>query len=147
MRIFAWLVLVLGVSVVLVGRAQQTGGAAPKQGTPEYDATYFTGKTEALDGANVTTGRRVFHAGSRSNWHSHPTGQLIFNESGRGLHQIEGQPIAQLGPKESAWVGPNVRHWHGAAADADFTQLNINYAGATAWAERVSDAVYEGKAK
>ena len=51
---------------------------------------------------NMLSGRRVFEAGARSNWHSHPNGQLILNESGSSdLHQVRGGPIERLAPGDT----------------------------------------------
>jgi len=129
---FIWLVLVLAVCAALAARAQDTN---------------FTGKTATLDASKVAAGRRLFEAGARSNWHSHPNGQLIFNESGLGLHQAQGKSLEQLRAGQSTYVGPNVVHWHGAAPDTSFTQLNIGWGGTTQWGAPVSDAEYAGMAK
>src|SRR5688572_15481091 len=88
----AWFVLALSVAASWILHAQQTSN--------------FVGKTESLDAANVSAGRRLFEAGARSNWHAHPNGQLILNEKGSGLHQIEGKPIVRLAPGQTAYVGP-----------------------------------------
>ena|SRR5687768_17543916 len=129
---FIWLVLVLAVCAALAGRAQDAN---------------FTGKSTQLDASKVSAGRRLFEAGARSNWHSHPNGQLVFNESGIGLHQVQGKPIEQLKSGQSAYVGPNVVHWHGAAPDTSFTQLSVGWGGATQWLAPVSDAEYSAKGK
>ena len=132
MRVIAWFALVLSVAGSWIAYAQQSN---------------FVGKTEALDATNISAGRRYFEAGARSNWHAHPNGQLILNEKGTGLHQIEGKPIQRLAPGDSVYVGPGVMHWHGAAPDAALTQVNIGFGGTTKWGDAVSDAVYRGTAK
>ena len=147
--VFAWLVLVLNVSVSWLASAQQ-GGAAPGRGAaPDAapaEAPNFTGKTATRDASNISGSRRFFEAGARSNWHAHPNGQLILAESGTGLHQIQGKPIVRLAPGDSAYVGPGVVHWHGAAPDAALTQVSIGFGGGpTKWGEPVPDAVYRGR--
>ena len=147
--VFAWLVLVLNVSVTWLASSQQTAtpasrGAAPPSTVPA-EAPNFTGKTATLDASNISAGRRLFEAGARSNWHAHPNGQLILNESGIGLHQVDGKPIERLAPGDSAYVAPGVVHWHGAAPDSSMTQVNIGFGGATKWGDPVSDAAYRGK--
>ena len=148
-HVFAWLVLVLTVSVAWLASAQQTAapasrGATPPSGVP-VEAPNFTGKTAVLDATNISGGRRYFEAGARSNWHSHPNGQLILNESGVGLHQVEGKPLTRLAAGESAYVGPGVVHWHGAAPDTGMTQVNIGFGGTTKWGDPVPDGVYRGQ--
>ena len=148
MKFFAWIVLVLAVSSAWIGRAQQRGAepARGAQGTPApAEAPNFVGKTAVLDASNISAGRRHFEAGARSNWHSHPNGQLILVETGVGLHQIEGKPVERLSAGASAFVGPGVVHWHGAAPDAGMTQVNVGFGGATKWGEPVPDSVYRGR--
>lgn len=149
--VFAWLVLVLNVSVTWLASAQQTvtptsRGATPPTGIPA-EAPNFVGKTASLDASNISAGRRFFEAGARSNWHAHPNGQLILNEAGIGLHQVEGKPLTRLAPGDSVYVGPGVVHWHGAAPDAGLTQVNIGFGGTTKWGEPVPDGVYRGTAR
>ena len=42
---------------------------------------------------NTAIGNVYFEPGARSNWHSHPAGQILIITDGFGYHQIEGQPI------------------------------------------------------
>ena len=146
--VFAWLVLVLNVSVSWLASAQQPaapGSKAPIAPPPTpAEAPNFVGKTASLDASDITSGRRLFEAGARSNWHSHPNGQLILNESGSGLHQVEGKPLERLAPGDTAYVGPGIMHWHGAAPDAPLRQVNIGFGGTTKWGGPVPDAVYRG---
>src|SRR5688572_1120933 len=144
---FVWLVLVLNVSVSWLASAQQTAAPGSKPGTPPAvpaEAPNFVGKTASLDASDITSGRRLFEAGARSNWHSHPNGQLILNESGSGLHQVQGKPIERLAPGDTVYVGPGVMHWHGASPDASLRQVNVGFGGTTKWGGPVADAVYRG---
>ena len=148
--VFVWVVLVLNVSVSWLVRAQgQTPAAQAGVGGPAVpaEAPNFVGKTAVLDASNITSGRRLFAAGARSNWHSHPNGQLILNESGEGLHQAQGRPVERLKAGQSTYVGPNVLHWHGAAPGSAMTQVNIGFGGTTSWGAAVSDAEYSGKGR
>ncbi len=142
--VFVWLVVVLSTSAAWLAHAQQSGAPSRGAAAPAVpaEATNFVGKTATLDASNISAGRRFFEAGARSNWHSHPNGQLILNESGVGLHQVEGQPITRLAPGASVYVGPGVVHWHGAAPDTGLTQVNIGFGGTTKWGDPVPDAVY-----
>jgi quercetin dioxygenase-like cupin family protein len=141
-----WLGLVLNVSITWLANAQQQG-AAPARGVTAVpaEAPNFVGKTATLDATNISGGRRLFESGARSNWHSHPNGQLILNESGVGLHQIQGKPITRLARGESIYVGPGVVHWHGAAPDSPLTQVSIGFGGTTSWGAAVTEAEYRGR--
>src|SRR5262245_28925710 len=129
-------VLVLaGLAVLLVvsTRAQQP---------PPANAPRFTGKTEAMDGKDLSVARRRFGAGARTAWHSHDRGQLLMVESGRMRSQMRGQAIKEFGGGESEYTPPDVVHWHGATAGQALVQLNVGFGGGAKWFEDVSDAEY-----
>ena len=146
---FVWLVVVLNLSVSWLARAQGQTAPAPSRGasTPPtpVEAPNFVGKTAVLDASDISSGRRFFEAGARSNWHSHPNGQLILNESGSGLHQVRGGPIERLAPGDTAIVGRGIVHWHGAAPEAGLRQVSIGFGGTTNWGAPVTEAEYGGR--
>jgi quercetin dioxygenase-like cupin family protein len=41
---------------------------------------------------NTLIGNVYFEPGARSNWHIHPSGQILIITDGVGYHQIKGQP-------------------------------------------------------
>jgi len=115
----------------------------------------FTGKawnTGLVDADSIYTtaiGNVYFEPGARSNWHTHPAGQILIITDGSGYHQIEGQPIQALKKGDVVKCPPNVRHWHGASANTCMQQLYIvpnTEKGIVEWMEPVSDEVY-AKAK
>jgi quercetin dioxygenase-like cupin family protein len=108
-------------------------------------APLFTGKSEVMDGKNLTVARRHFDAGARTYWHSHANGQLLMVEDGRMRTQKKGGPVRDLGVGESDYAGPNVVHWHGATPDQPLVQINVGFGGDTKWAEQVTDAEYTRK--
>jgi quercetin dioxygenase-like cupin family protein len=112
--------------------AAQQAGNAPR----------FTGKSDVMDGKDLTAARRHFDAGARTFWHSHDNGQLLLVEQGRMRTQKKGGPVRELGVGESDYAGPNVVHWHGASADQPLVQINVGFGGGTKWMEMVTDAEY-----
>ena len=118
------------------GSPQETGAPA---GTP------FTGSVTRPSSSELTIGRVQFEPGSRTYWHSHPNGQLIMVEKGRGSMQRQGEPVRNLGEGEAVFTGPNVLHWHGAAPDQSMTQVTIGFGGTTQWREEVTEEQYSGK--
>jgi quercetin dioxygenase-like cupin family protein len=72
-----------------------------------------------------TAGNVYFEPGARSNWHSHPSGQILIITDGIGYYQIEGQPIEIMKKGDVVKFPPNVRHWHGASPDVGLQQLYI----------------------
>jgi quercetin dioxygenase-like cupin family protein len=67
----------------------------------------------------------TFEAGARSNWHTHPAGQILYVEDGCGLTQEDGGPISRVCKGDTVYVQANVKHWHGATASAPVTYLTM----------------------
>jgi quercetin dioxygenase-like cupin family protein len=109
------------------------------------DDSRFTGKTVVMDGKDLSAARRRFEAGARTAWHSHDKGQLLLVEDGRMRTQKKGGAVRELGVGESEYAGPNVVHWHGAAAAQPLVQINVGFGGETKWLEKVTDAEYNKK--
>jgi quercetin dioxygenase-like cupin family protein len=133
--VFLEFVLVLGLSAIRVGHAQQQPAAqqpaAAQPGAKPAAPSLFIGKTEMLPTEGVVTmGRRFFAAGARSGW-QRSGGQLVYAEKGHGLLGWRGKPALRLAPGDSAFIPAGVEHWHGAAANEDFNMLFVTYAGYT----------------
>jgi quercetin dioxygenase-like cupin family protein len=133
------MVVLLFVAGVWTRAAQQPGAA-------ELEAARFTGKTTVLQAEGVGVTRRRFEAAARTAWHSHPNGQLLFVQEGRLRMEKRGQAIKELGPGQSDFTGPNVEHWHGAAAGTALTHVAVGFGGETKWLAKVTDDEYAGKA-
>ena len=112
---------------------------------PAGQAPQFTGKSESMDGKDLSIARRHFDAGARTYWHSHDNGQLLLVEKGRMRTQKRGQAMRELGAGESDFTAPNVQHWHGATPGEELVQINAGFGGATKWLEPVSDGDYNKK--
>lgn len=107
---------------------------------------YNIGLVDADSLLTTAVGNVYFEPGARSNWHSHPAGQILLITDGIGYHQIEGQPIEILKKGSVVKCPPNVRHWHGASADVGLQQLYIvpnTEKGIVNWQEAVTDEVYK----
>ncbi len=114
-------------------------------------ADFFTGKawvTGLVPNDSVFTtnaGEVFFEAGARSNWHLHPSGQILIVTSGVGYHQIKGQPIEIIHKGDVVKCPPDVLHWHGASKDSSMSHIYIvpnTEKGIVDWKEPVSDAEY-----
>jgi quercetin dioxygenase-like cupin family protein/alkylhydroperoxidase/carboxymuconolactone decarboxylase family protein YurZ len=68
----------------------------------------------------------TFKAGARTNWHTHPNGQTLIVISGRGLVQKEGGDMIEMNQGTVVSIPPNVKHWHGAAADSSMSHVAIS---------------------
>lgn len=97
----------------------------------------------------VTSGGKVtFLPGARSNWHSHPAGQVLIVTEGTGwVQQRHGERI-EMHAGDVIWTPPGVEHWHGATSTGAVTHYAIQqYKDGTNvnWLEPVSDADYSGE--
>lgn len=110
-------------------------------GQVRFDGRFQTEAPARLGGASVT-----FEPGARTNWHTHPLGQLIIVTGGLGRAQREGGPLEVIGPGDMVWFEPGERHWHGAAPHCAMTHLAIAEAEngvSVVWAEPVAAADYD----
>jgi len=106
---------------------------------------YPTGLVDSDSIYNTLVGNVYFEPGARSNWHSHPAGQILIITDGVGYHQIEGKPIEIIKKGDVVKCPPNVRHWHGASPDVGLQQLYIipnTEKGIVNWNESVTDEQY-----
>jgi len=111
----------------------------------------FTGETwvEMLttDGANfdVMSYNVTFAQGSRTYWHLHPGGQILYCLSGEGCYQEKGKPVQHLKAGDVVEIKPGVVHWHGASPHRQFVHLGVSTQlskGPAAWFGAVSDEEY-----
>lgn len=116
------------------GPAQNFTGKAWNYGLVPIDSTLTT-----------LVGNVYFEPGARSNWHSHPAGQILIITDGEGFHQIQGQPVERLKKGDVAKCPPHVLHWHGASRKVGMQQLYIvpnTEKGIVNWKQPVTDAEY-----
>ncbi len=107
---------------------------------------YNIGLVDADSVFTTAVGNVYFEPGARSNWHSHPAGQILIITDGVGYHQIEGQPIEIIKKGSIVKCPPNVRHWHGASPEVGLQQLYIvpnTEKGIVDWKEAVTDEDYK----
>jgi quercetin dioxygenase-like cupin family protein len=84
-----------------------------------------------------------FAPGSRTDWHSHPAGQVLHVVSGSGLVANKAGERVEISAGDTVNTPPNELHWHGARSDSPMMHLSITYGGATEWdPEKVTDAEY-----
>ncbi|UWQ91894.1 cupin domain-containing protein [Rhodobacteraceae bacterium M382] len=122
--------------------------------TRRANPNWFTGRVWQTSVCATTDPSRVratqisFEPGSRSAWHSHPLGQILFVQSGMGLigHQDGRTCLIRAG--DSVWISPGEKHWQGATPDASLELFEIQKAESgyvTTWMSYVSDEEYLAK--
>ena len=94
---------------------------------------------------NTLVGNVYFEPGARSNWHTHPSGQILIITDGVGYHQIKGQPRQTIKKGDVVKCPANVEHWHGASPDTGMQQMYIlpkTENGIVTWLQPVTDEEY-----
>ncbi len=129
----------------LVTRAQQIQTI---NGSPSV----FTGKvtiqplTDKFGEVPVATAYVIFEAGSRSFWHTHPTGQVLIIAEGEGRSGVFGEPVSILKKGDVVVCPKGVKHFHGAAPDQRMVQMTVTgydqKGSNVTWMEAVTDAQY-----
>lgn len=97
---------------------------------------------------NTLIGSVFFEKGARSNWHLHPSGQILIVLDGEGYHQLEGQPKQTMKKGDVIKCPPNVRHWHGATENNSLTQMYIlpkTENGIVTWLDPVTEEQYKSE--
>ena len=120
-----------------LGSAENFTGNAWNYGLVANDSTY-----------NTLVGNVYFAPGARSNWHTHPAGQILIITDGMGYHQIKGQPRQTIRKGDVVKCPPNVEHWHGASSKTGLQQMYIlpnTKKGIVQWLHPVTDAEYNQK--
>jgi 4-carboxymuconolactone decarboxylase len=91
-------------------------------------------------------GSVTFEPGARTNWHRHPSGQILVITDGTAYYQEKGKPKQTLSKGHVVKCPPGVTHWHGATRVGSMTHLavspNLNM-GQVVWLEKVTDEEYE----
>ncbi|MDX1449887.1 MAG: cupin domain-containing protein [Acidimicrobiia bacterium] len=83
-----------------------------------------------------------FLPGARTDWHTHPEGQILHVISGVGRVGTDDGTI-EITSGDSVYSPPGQLHWHGAGPNGPMTHLSITTGGATEWAPRkVTDEEY-----
>jgi quercetin dioxygenase-like cupin family protein len=97
---------------------------------------YFTGDAYlkpllAKDENNgFAMGSVTFEPGARTNWHTHPKGQVLVVTEGQGWYQENGKPAQVIKKGDVINIPENTEHWHGASAGNMMSHIAItNYKG------------------
>jgi 4-carboxymuconolactone decarboxylase len=119
------------------------GQPAPKE--------YFTGNVwvnmvvQPADNLNSVIGKVTFEQKARTNWHSHPNGQILIVTDGIGYFQEKGNPIQIMRTGDVIKFGPDVVHWHGASLHSELVHTSIVPSSepvSTIWLQPVTEEEY-----
>ena len=113
---------------------------------------WFTGAVWMDAAAIETPGagifRVLFEPGARTNWHTHPEGQILFILTGTCRVAREGEPPVEVAAGGVVIFAPGEKHWHGAGPHSYMVHAAVSPAalstGGTDWLEPVTDEQYSG---
>jgi quercetin dioxygenase-like cupin family protein len=117
---------------------------------------YFTGDAYLMpllpkdSNNNFAMGSVTFEPGARTNWHTHPKGQVLIVTEGQGWYQEKGKPAHVIKKGDVINIPANIEHWHGASADNAMIHIAItNYEADenVIWLKPVSDEDYAAVSK
>jgi quercetin dioxygenase-like cupin family protein len=153
------LILTAIASLALAGGAFAQGMEVSENGSRDGmigSSDYFTGTAyvEPLFAANEpfqsNGGAVTFLPGARSNWHTHPAGQVLIVTDGTGWVQEEGGEKLVMQPGDVIWTPPGVKHWHGATNTTSVKHIAIQQyedGENVVWLEPVTDEQYAGNSE
>ena len=116
-------------------------------------AQYFIGQSYLcpLTHGGVNVANVTLEPGCRNNWHiHHEGGQILLITAGHGWYQEWGCAPRALKAGDVVEIPPEVKHWHGAAADSWFAHLAIEVpaeGGSNEWLEPVDGEQYAALGK
>ena len=87
----------------------------------------------------------TFDPSVRTNWHTHPKGQVLIVIEGRGLYQEKDGEARIIKMGDVVIIPENTEHWHGASATTKMVHIAItNYKNdvQVTWLNPVSDEDY-----
>ena len=93
-----------------------------------------------------SAGSVTFEPGARTNWHTHPKGQVLIVIEGNGFYQEQGNSAKPITKGDVVNIPENVIHWHGASATNKMVHIAItNFKDETqvTWLHPVSNEEYK----
>src|SRR5665213_1762996 len=118
------------------------GSPAPKE--------YFTGNVwlnlvvNPEDKLNSVIAKVTFEPKGRTNWHTHPHGQILIVTEGVGYYQEKGKTMQLIKQGDVIKIPVDIEHWHGGAHNTGMTHIAIVPTDKTGsiWMNPVTDAEY-----
>lgn len=112
-------------------------------GNEHFTGSVSNGPLSRAGDRSLTALAVLFQPGARSDWHSHPDGQVLYITSGAGRVQTEDGQTVHVSAGDVVFAPPGEKHWHGASETSHMMHLSLTTGGATEWlTEKVSDEDY-----
>lgn len=127
--------------VSMVEHATGNKHAWRPSGTEHFTGSVWNSRLVDEDG-HLTMISVQFAPGARSDWHSHPEGQVLYVLTGAGIVQNEDGSTVEITAGDVIRAAPGELHWHGARSDSPMGHLSITTAGPAEWQGKVTDEQY-----
>jgi 4-carboxymuconolactone decarboxylase len=95
------------------------------------DPVYFSG-TAMLnilvakdETGTYAVGNVTFEPGARTNWHTHPAGQILLVTEGKGFYQEKNKPARPITKGDVVVIPSQIEHWHGASINRGLIHIAI----------------------
>jgi 4-carboxymuconolactone decarboxylase len=95
---------------------------------------------------DFSAGCITFEPKARTNWHTHPKGQVIIVIEGNGFYQERGKPAQAITKGDVVNIPELIEHWHGATADCKMVHIvitNFKDDVQVNWLDAVTDEEYD----
>ncbi|WP_316803716.1 cupin domain-containing protein [Pedobacter nototheniae] len=95
---------------------------------------------------DFSAGSVTFEPEARTNWHTHPKGQVLLIIEGKGFYQEKGKTAQSIKKGDVINIPENTEHWHGATATTKMVHIaitNFKDEKQVNWLEPVSDVEYK----
>lgn len=95
---------------------------------------------------DFTVANIIFEPKARTNWHTHPKGQVLLITEGEGFYQEKGKPAQPIKKGDVINIPENIEHWHGASATHKMVHIAItNFKDdvQVTWLQAVTDVEYD----
>ncbi|HSD08254.1 (R)-mandelonitrile lyase [Flavobacterium sp.] len=92
----------------------------------------------------------TFEPNARTNWHTHPKGQVLIVIEGDGFYQEKNKPAQPIKKGDVVNIPENIEHWHGASSTNKMAHIAItNYKDdvQVTWLLPVTDEEYQSAIK
>lgn len=93
-----------------------------------------------------SAGSVTFAPGARTNWHTHPKGQVLIVIDGHGFYQEKGKAAQAIKKGDVVNIPEDVVHWHGANDRSHLVHIaitNVKDEQLVTWLQPVTDEEYK----
>ncbi len=123
-----------------INRGREKGVSSERR-SDTFTGTVWADRVLSDPDRAVGIGSIFFEPGSRTYWHRHGGGQVLYVTHGQGRVCSRDGKGGVIAAGDVVHIAPGEEHWHGAAPDSYLLHLAISL-GKTEWLKEVTDEEY-----